>query len=285
VDDAQLSRYPHFSWLSICDRFGSQSRSHHLRCKMVNHWLSCSLHKSATFSVIRNGGERRFVATENTIRFAPSDASQQVVIRHGEPNHAFAVFLIPDNHVRHLVEQEGIKKGHCLAEWISSTSFDISSYVQYLAKATLSNESPIRDESDEIARRLILRLVELSGGGKPDWHDDASVFDRRTLLNLVAYVDEHLRIAPSLSEMSVLAGMSPSHFARKFRQSTGLSLSRFVNRRRILRSLETLKTDASLVSIALDLGFSSQSHFTRLFSGLTGMTPAKYRKSVKPTLG
>jgi AraC family transcriptional regulator len=85
--------------------------------------------------------------------------------------------------------------------------------------------------------------------------------------------------------MSVLAGMSPSHFARKFRQSTGLSLSRFVNRRRILRSLETLKTDASLVSIALDLGFSSQSHFTRLFSGLTGMTPAKYRKSVKPTLG
>jgi AraC-like DNA-binding protein len=285
MDNAQLSRYPHFSWLSICGRFGSQSRPHHLRNKMVNHWLSCSLHKSATVRVIRHGRERRFVATEHTIRFALSDASQQVVIRHGEPNHAFAVFLIPDNHLRHLVEQEGIKKGHCLAEWISSTSFDISSHVQYLAKAALSNESPIRDESDEIARRLILRLVALSGGSKPDWHDDASVFERRTLLNLVSYVDAHLEIAPSLSKMATLTGLSPSHFAKKFRQSTGLSLSRFVNRRRIFRSLEMLKTDSSLASVALDLGFSSQSHFTRIFSEVTGMTPAKFQKSVRRTFG
>ena len=83
----------------------------------------------------------------------------------------------------------------------------------------------------------------------------------------------------------MLAGLSPSHFAKKFRQSTGLSLNRFVNRRRIIHSLETLKADASLASIALDLGFSSQSHFTRLFSGLTGMTPAKYQKGVKRTVG
>jgi AraC-like DNA-binding protein len=58
-----------------------------------------------------------------------------------------------------------------------------------------------------------------------------------------------------------------------------------VNRRRILRSLATLKNDVSLASVALDFGFSSQSHFTRIFNGLTGMTPAKYQKSRKPTLG
>lgn len=37
--------------------------------------------------------------------------------------------------------------------------------------------------------------------------------------------------------------------------------------------------------LALDLGFSSQSHFTNLFSSLTGMTPAKYRKQCGRTLG
>jgi len=89
----------------------------------------------------------------------------------------------------------------------------------------------------------------------------------------------------SLSDLAVLAGLSPSHFAKKFRQSTGLSLNRFVNRRRIIRSLEALKADTSLASIAIDLGFSSQSHFTRLFSSLTGTTPATYRKSVKRTVG
>jgi uncharacterized protein (DUF433 family) len=61
-------------------------------------------------------------------------------------------------------------------------------------------------------------------------------------------------------------------------------LHRFVNRRRILRSLETLKNDVSLASVALDLGFSSQSHFAWIFSGLTGMTPANFRKSVKRTV-
>ena len=102
---------------------------------------------------------------------------------------------------------------------------------------------------------------------------------------LTAYVDEHLRIAPSLSDMSIRVGMSPSHFARKFRQSTGLSMGRFVNRRRIRWSLETLKTGSSLASVGLDLGFSSQSHFTRIFSGLTGMTPAKYQKQFRRIVG
>jgi len=138
---------------------------------------------------------------------------------------------------------------------------------------------------DEAARRLVLRLFELAGAGTPDWNDDASIFDRRTLLGLTAYLDEHLRIAPSLSDMSIRVGMSPSHFAKKFRHSTGLSMGRFVNRRRIWRSLETLKTDSPLASVALDLGFSSQSHFTHVFSRLTGMTPAKYRKQFRRTVG
>lgn len=80
---------------------------------------------------------------------------------------------------------------------------------------------------DEVARRLVLRLFELSGAGTPDWNDDTSMFDRRTLLGLTAYVDEHLRIAPSLTDMSIRVGMSPSHFAKKFRRSTGLSMGRF----------------------------------------------------------
>jgi AraC family transcriptional regulator len=42
--------------------------------------------------------------------------------------------------------------------------------------------------------------------------------------------------------------------------------------------LETSSTPLS--QIALDLGFSSQSHFTRLFSSLTGFTPASYRRQI-----
>ncbi|MFM8496707.1 MAG: helix-turn-helix domain-containing protein [Planctomycetia bacterium] len=138
----------------------------------------------------------------------------------------------------------------------------------------------------EASRRLVLRLAELNGSGLPDWSCDSSVFDRRTMAKLVDLIDARHRVALSLGEMAVCAGLSPSHFAKKFRLSTGLSLQRFINRRRIRASLELLKTDSQpLAFIAFDLGFSSQSHFTRLFSGLTGMTPAKYRKQFRRTVG
>ena len=140
--------------------------------------------------------------------------------------------------------------------------------------------------ADEASRRLVLRLVQLSGGGTPDWRDDSSTFDRQTLDRLLEYIDAHLKIEPCLTDMAMRVGLSPSHFAKKFRLSTGLSLHRFVTRRRILASFESLKVESQpLAHVALDLGFSSQSHFTRLFSELTGMTPAKYRKQVKQPVG
>jgi AraC-like DNA-binding protein len=51
-------------------------------------------------------------------------------------------------------------------------------------------------------------------------------------------------------------------------------------------ALVALRDDPqSLAQVALDLGFSSRSHVTRLFSSLTGMTPAKYRRLFKPAIG
>jgi AraC family transcriptional regulator len=214
----------------------------------------------------------------------PADHEQHTYLMSSDSGCELFVAHIPEGHLKTVAADDGVVASAKFLQVLSSTDAVMSDGLTRLAAAFTFHDTAGDVSIDEVARRLVLRLVELTGGGKPDWHDDASVFDRRTLLNLVAYVDEHLLIAPSLSEMSVLAGMSPSHFARKFRQSTDLSLTRFINRRRILKSLDTLRTDASLASVALDLGFSSQSHFTRIFSGLTGMTPAKYRKGVRRTV-
>ena len=219
------------------------------------------------------------------VSYVPADRDQHTYLMTSDSGCDLSNVLIPPSHLTTVIEAEGLKP---VNEWTPMFGGQDAVLRDCMARvaATPTAQDMAGDVGiDEVARRLVLRLVELNGGGKPDWHDDASVFDRRTLCNLVAYVDEHLGIAPSLSDMALLAGVSASHFARKFRQSTGLSLNRFVNRRRILRSFESLKTEASVASIALDLGFSSQSHFTRIFSGLTGMTPAKYHKSVKRPVG
>lgn len=120
----------------------------------------------------------------------------------------------------------------------------------------------------------------------PDRQDDTSVFEPHAIKDLVEYIDAHLRIAPSLAEMGLRVGLSPSRFARKFRRTTGLSLYGFVTRRRITASLDVLRDPSRpIADLALELGFSSRSHFTRVFSRQTGMTPAKYRRQFSRTTG
>jgi len=136
-------------------------------------------------------------------------------------------------------------------------------------------------ETEVAARSLVVRLTEIIGGQKCDWHADSSTFDSRMMGRIRDHIDAHLHRYIHLADLARLCEMSPSHFAKKFRHSTGLSLQRFVNRRRLQASMTLLRADSKALSqIALDLGFSSQSHFTRLFSKLTGFTPASFRRQI-----
>ena len=145
---------------------------------------------------------------------------------------------------------------------------------------------PAEEERDESARSLVLRVAELLGAKMPEWRSDQSGFTNRTLGNLVDYVDARLQSGVLAGDMALVVGLSPSHFARKFRRSVGMPLHRFVMRRRIQASLAAIKDQSRPIAhVAVELGFSSQSHFTRVFSDLTGMTPAKYRKQFRSTVG
>jgi len=74
-------------------------------------------------------------------------------------------------------------------------------------------------------------------------------------------------------------GLSVSHFARSFRRSFGTSAHRYL----ILKRIEIAKallseTNYSLVDVAAQTGFSDQAAFTRTFSNVVGVTPAKWRR-------
>jgi AraC-like DNA-binding protein len=72
--------------------------------------------------------------------------------------------------------------------------------------------------------------------------------------------------------------LSEFHFARAFKQSLGVPPHRYLIQRRIARAAEIVKTtDKPLSEVALDVGFSDQSHFTRLFVRVTGETPRAFR--------
>lgn len=251
-----------------------------------NHAVFYAQAAAARVRWICRGQERHFVVPEHAVHFAAADDEDHVRIPQVSSTHHYFMMLIPPKHLNQIVSSEGCKPPAHLQVMLGRHDPVLKMCLERLARGRRPEGSSDSFTETEASRRLVLRLAELNGSGRPDWSRDSSVFDRRTMSYLVDLIDAHLRIAPSLSNIALSTGLSPSHFARKFRASTGLSLRRFINRRRVSASLETLKDQSqSLTSVALDLGFSSQSHFTRMFSGLTGMTPAHYRKQFKRTLG
>ncbi len=92
------------------------------------------------------------------------------------------------------------------------------------------------------------------------------------------FIEAHLSREISLERLAAEACLSPYHFSRQFRASTGMSPHRYVTHRRIQAAQKMLlSTACPLVQIAIDAGFGCQANFTRVFRKSTGMTPGQYR--------
>ena len=99
--------------------------------------------------------------------------------------------------------------------------------------------------------------------------------ERRAKEMLEADLNSNLRTA-ALAEA---CSLSPSHFARAFRQSTGLPPHRWLLNRRVDRAKEMmLTTGMSLPDMAAACGFADQTHFSRVFERVVGVPPGAWRR-------
>src|SRR5262249_24581111 len=86
----------------------------------------------------------------------------------------------------------------------------------------------------------------------------------------------------SLQALANESGYSRVHCVRMFRTATGYSPHNYLLNLKLERARELLKNSSmSLIDIALDCGFSSHSHMSRLFHKLIGVTPSTYRRSLR----
>jgi AraC family transcriptional regulator len=108
--------------------------------------------------------------------------------------------------------------------------------------------------------------------------DYAEGLPKFKLRQVIAYIHEHLDQDLSLGEMAAIATMSPHYFATQFKQSTGVSPHQYVMRCRIDRAKALLPNrELSIMDVLLQVGFKSQSHFTRVFRQQVSATPKVYR--------
>ena len=100
------------------------------------------------------------------------------------------------------------------------------------------------------------------------------------LRRVTDFMRDHLADTLQLAQLAALSGLSPSHFGRAFKGSTGLPPHRWHLNLRIEQA-RTMLADAgaSLADVACATGFADQSHFTRVFSKIIGMSPGAWRRA------
>lgn len=125
---------------------------------------------------------------------------------------------------------------------------------------------------------LVDWLLRLHQSPRAGVASQAGGLSPRQLRQTREFIAEHLAEDICLDDLAELTGLTAKHFARAFKQSTGLPPHQYLIVQRIeaaKRHLISSKT--SLANIALACGFADQSHFTATFRKIVGVPPGTWR--------
>lgn len=101
------------------------------------------------------------------------------------------------------------------------------------------------------------------------------------LAYVIDFIEANIAEDLSLAAMANVASMSVYHFARRFRDTIGMSPHAYVTMRRLRKAQELLKVGRlPLIYVAAACGFCSQAHFTTVFGRAVGAAPGEYRRSL-----
>ena len=132
--------------------------------------------------------------------------------------------------------------------------------------------------AESLTQVLVIHLLRHYSTSTPTITSKNRSLTRTQLQQAIDYIHTHLDRDLSLIEIADVIHISPTYFARLFKQAIGTSPHQYVIQQRVERAKEMLsKTDWAIADIASQVGFSSQSHLTQQFKRLTGMTPKQIR--------
>lgn len=121
----------------------------------------------------------------------------------------------------------------------------------------------------------LLRRQQAAGG--PARGESRGGLARADLAGALEYLHAHSADDVTLADLAAVAGLSPYHFARRFKRSTGLAPHQYLIRLRVERSKPMLAAGRFTVAhVAQSVGFSSQGLFASHFRRITGVSPGRY---------
>lgn len=162
----------------------------------------------------------------------------------------------------------------------------ISTIVGALAREAVRGDSGSRVYADALANILavhLLRNYSKHPVGSPG--PDSVAETPRAVVRAIAYIQNNFSRDVGLTDIAAAAYLSPFHLTRLFKRATGLAPYQYLIQLRVSSARALLVAGAgrhSLAEIASAVGFSDQSHLTRHFKRLLGVTPGQVLNGSQP---
>lgn len=205
------------------------------------------------------------------LSFAPEGVSSRGWSETTQRHHSLTALYLNQNWLLENMEQTT----STLRPWMCFQNEQLLSTMQKLGIAARSGHAP---------KLMMGALTMLAGAelisaltGRRNEDQRGGLSDRQ-LKNATAFIDAHITVDIGLDEIAAAAGLSPYHFSRAFKVSTGVTPYQYVLQSRIERAKALLRDGATPIgTIAAQVGFNSSSQFSRRFMQATGVAPRAYR--------
>lgn len=226
---------------------------------------------------VRHVGQDDAVADANQLMLFNRGESYQVShpIRGGDASLSLS---LEEGLLRELAPKEYLRPGGDLAFRMQRVRIDprtqaLVSVLRHGLSRTIAE--PLQAET------LILTLVRRALGERTS-RPPGSTYGRRRLVDRAKVI---ISSDPArrwkLAEIAAEVGVSPVYLTQSFQQVEGLPLYRYQLRCRLARALDLLHEYGDLSALALDLGFSTHSHFTSAFRQAYGRTPTQLQRALR----
>jgi AraC family transcriptional regulator len=174
--------------------------------------------------------------------------------------------------------REGISGAVELGHWCKMVDVRLAALIKAVNAERVAGFPSGRLFLDSIEQSIAAALVAAYAGQSRSVRPLRGGLGPARLRRVKELVHAKMEDDVTLIEMAQCVELSPAHFSRMFRKSTGETPHQFVLRNRIERAKEMLRApEARVLDVAVACGFKTQQHFARMFRRICGASPTEYR--------
>ena len=241
------------------------------------HFIELVFDGNVSYEVSERGQTRRFISQPGTICLLPRGAEHEVNWLR-ESQHV--VLALKPCLLSNALEEAAHESNIELREHWDLTDRHISALIMAMM-ADIEDGSPAGAlYGESLANSLAVYLLKRYSNLTTKLEPYRGGLSRSILNRVLEYINANLSDNLELGVLAKVAGVNLYHFARAFKQSTGQSPHQYVIRRRIEQAKELLgHPQVSIIEASACTGFVDQSHFSKVFRRIVGVSPSEYRNS------